>query len=389
MRNLINLLSQNENNLMKRILEYAIENGYAKYTSTLEEAWRVSIQGLTSSILQAIELSPEKIELSPEEDFQNDPVAEFGVKEARLHRNRGVSLQMFLGLFKYYLQSYLDLIKESNLESDRISAYSTYVTRCFDRIEIAYCSEWTELSKDKHVESLQVSNRIMTNEKNAYLTVFESLFNPVFLIGPDKRIRNLNHAAAKLIDENAIPGGSYYAPEVKLKSEVAFSDNSANMPESVLIGKDLATLLPWLTEAISNGEKSETNTVKFECSIKPQGIQQDFEGNVSDMLDVSQKFLGSVVILNDVSKSRRAERARQNALDTLRKTLDEVKELKGLLPICAHCKKVRDDTGYWNQIENYISVHTKAEFSHSLCPSCATTLYPDYINEEDYSDDSE
>lgn len=57
--------------------------------------------------------------------------------------------------------------------------------------------------------------------------------------------------------------------------------------------------------------------------------------------------------------------------------LSEVKTLQGLIPICASCKKIRDDKGYWNQIESYIQKHSKAVFSHSICPQCTQNLYPD------------
>jgi hypothetical protein len=60
-----------------------------------------------------------------------------------------------------------------------------------------------------------------------------------------------------------------------------------------------------------------------------------------------------------------------------------VKTLSGLLPICAACKKVRDDQGYWQQIENYISAHSEADFTHSICPECARRLYPDFFNQSD------
>jgi len=61
----------------------------------------------------------------------------------------------------------------------------------------------------------------------------------------------------------------------------------------------------------------------------------------------------------------------------------EIKELKGLLPICASCKRIRDDKGYWNQIETYIGKHSEAEFSHSICPACTKELYPEYEKLED------
>ena len=55
----------------------------------------------------------------------------------------------------------------------------------------------------------------------------------------------------------------------------------------------------------------------------------------------------------------------------------EMNSLRGLLPICSRCKKIRDDKGYWNQIEEYIREHSEAEFSHSICPKCAKDLYPE------------
>ncbi len=66
----------------------------------------------------------------------------------------------------------------------------------------------------------------------------------------------------------------------------------------------------------------------------------------------------------------------------LQKALAEVKQLSGLLPICSSCKKIRDDEGYWHQVEVYIRDHTDADFSHGLCPDCAQKLYPDFFAEE-------
>ncbi len=61
----------------------------------------------------------------------------------------------------------------------------------------------------------------------------------------------------------------------------------------------------------------------------------------------------------------------------LKEALGKVKLLSGFLPICSSCKKVRDDKGYWNQIEEYIRDHSEADFTHSFCPDCAEKLYPD------------
>ncbi len=62
--------------------------------------------------------------------------------------------------------------------------------------------------------------------------------------------------------------------------------------------------------------------------------------------------------------------------DELRTALDDVKTLEGLIPICASCKKVRDDEGFWHEVEAYVRTRSDAEFSHSICPGCMQTLYP-------------
>ena len=71
------------------------------------------------------------------------------------------------------------------------------------------------------------------------------------------------------------------------------------------------------------------------------------------------------------------ERERDRLISELKEALLNVKRLSGLLPICSHCKKIRDDKGYWNQIESYIHAHSEAEFSHSICQECARKYYPD------------
>jgi hypothetical protein len=67
----------------------------------------------------------------------------------------------------------------------------------------------------------------------------------------------------------------------------------------------------------------------------------------------------------------------------LQAALAKVKVLSGLLPICASCKKIRDDQGYWHQVEVYIRDHSEVEFSHGICPSCAQKLYPEFYKDGD------
>lgn len=86
-------------------------------------------------------------------------------------------------------------------------------------------------------------------------------------------------------------------------------------------------------------------------------------------------ILGKMSALNTEMVNLTRELQRKNsALEQANKT---IKTLKGILPICSYCKGIRDDQGYWNKIERYISEHTKAEFSHSICPGCLKEHFPE------------
>ena len=78
-----------------------------------------------------------------------------------------------------------------------------------------------------------------------------------------------------------------------------------------------------------------------------------------------------------------AEKERKKLIKELQDSLAKVKQLTGLLPICANCKDIRNDKGYYEQIEKYISGHSDAEFSHGICPKCAKKLYPDIYDENE------
>lgn len=81
--------------------------------------------------------------------------------------------------------------------------------------------------------------------------------------------------------------------------------------------------------------------------------------------------------LDTVARLSHSEAAQARLIGELQQTIAEVKTLTGLLPICASCKKVRDDTGYWSSVEHYVTEHTNAQFSHGVCPECFPKLYPD------------
>lgn len=80
---------------------------------------------------------------------------------------------------------------------------------------------------------------------------------------------------------------------------------------------------------------------------------------------------------DEIEVRKKTEADREKLIDELQLALDQIKTLEGILPICMHCKKIRDDQGYWNQIEKYIDEHSAAKFSHGICPECLKEHYPD------------
>lgn len=92
-------------------------------------------------------------------------------------------------------------------------------------------------------------------------------------------------------------------------------------------------------------------------------------------------------VIHDISERKKNEIEREDLIGKLENALAEIRTLKGILPICSSCKKIRDDEGYWKQIEIYICEHSDAEFTHGICPECARKLYPEFYNEKDMESD--
>ena len=81
-------------------------------------------------------------------------------------------------------------------------------------------------------------------------------------------------------------------------------------------------------------------------------------------------------MFSDITAQKRAEAE-------LRQALEQIKTLRGIVPICSNCKKIRDDEGFWNQVEVYVRDHTEAVFSHGMCPECMQQLYPEFPADTD------
>ncbi len=99
--------------------------------------------------------------------------------------------------------------------------------------------------------------------------------------------------------------------------------------------------------------------------------------SISPIRNLAGRVTHYVAVKEDITARKQTEAERDRLITDLQEALANVKSLSGLLPICAGCKKIRDDKGYWSQVESYISVHSDATFTHGLCPECAKKFFPD------------
>ena len=157
-------------------------------------------------------------------------------------------------------------------------------------------------------------------------------------------------------------------------------------------GKDIGTRKSIVASGLAGDIMAVLDGIPFEANeVRFPNLSGGGEGwfNVRGVpLKKDTEIIGAIYISEDVTVLKKArdeltlhkdrlEELVETRTADLREALKNVKTLSGLIPICASCKKVRDDTGYWNQLEAYLAMHSGMEFSHSLCPECTRRLYPD------------
>ena len=133
-----------------------------------------------------------------------------------------------------------------------------------------------------------------------------------------------------------------------------------------------------LLEKVTRGEQvRHLETMR----VRKDGQVVEVSLSISPIRDQAERVVGVSTIARDISERKRTEAERERLLGELQAALAQVKALRGLLPICANCKMIRDDKGRWNQIEIYIRDHSEATFTHGLCPECSRRLYPQLFAE--------
>lgn len=279
------LVSSHEDWLLRRVVEYAKIHEYTRYTSTLIEAWRISIRSLNVAFFNILDTNDANEPINLDTQFNETAIDKFSIEEVHKHRSRGITLGMFLGLVKYYRRSYFDLIREQNFPPQQERKYLEFLERFFDRFEIGYSVEWNSLNTSQASDELRDQNRVLTNEKNKYLTIFESLYDPVILLDASNNIENINQAAAELFQEYDLPAHRYYDQQ---PVDQAF---------------------PWMAVEIAGFSQSAEQELVIVKSMQTTQGERHFQVKMKRMQDVSEKYRGTVLILNDLTERMKKEEA--------------------------------------------------------------------------------
>ena len=203
-----------------------------------------------------------------------------------------------------------------------------------------------EAGKCKEIEDA------LRKSEEKYRTVLEASPDPIVVYDMEGKVIYFNHAFTHVL-------GWTLEERLGKKMDVFVPDEdwpeTRKMIDKVLAGESFFGF--------------ETRRHTKEGNIIPVSISgaiyRDQNGNPA----------GSIINLRDITDLKMAEEALLRERDKLKEALAKIKTLSGMLPICVSCKNIRDDKGYWNQIESYIREHSEAEFSHSMCPECKKRIY--------------
>ena len=206
------------------------------------------------------------------------------------------------------------------------------------------------------VSDLKLAEAALREAEQKYRNIFEGAINGVFQSTIDGRFLNMNPAMAKIY--------GYASPDEMIGS-------IQDMSRQVFVDPDDREQLKELLETDGQVAGYESRVYRKDGKIiwisETIRAVKDEQGQVSYYEGITQ----------DITEHKELQQERETLIAELRQALSKVKKLSGMLPICASCKKIRDDKGYWKQIEVYLKEHTEADFSHGLCKDCAHKLYPE------------
>jgi PAS domain S-box-containing protein len=156
-------------------------------------------------------------------------------------------------------------------------------------------------------------------------------------------------------------------------------------PASEVLGKSPreAEVYPWLTR---DDEHEATSAVTDTGIWRGEAMQQAgngkasyLESTVTGLVDTAGNIIGMLAVVRDITTAKRNELEQDQSIEHLQRMFERLKTVAGVIPICSHCKRIRDEHASWHEIETYIGARLGMKFSHGICPSCFQTLHRDCL----------
>ena len=202
------------------------------------------------------------------------------------------------------------------------------------------------------------------NPATAAENIISTMSDLVILLTPEGNVATINRAVTDLLG---------YRPH----------DLSGGAAKSIFASEGIEAVmekhqLPAGRQALDNVPVQNLKGSLFDC----RGTAIPASIAISILTERDGSTAGYVIIARDMTVWKQAELEREKLIAELREALANIKTLRGLIPICSSCKKVRNDQGYWQRVEEYVQEHSEIGFSHGICESCAKELYPEFINHQ-------
>lgn len=278
----IDALRNEEDFLLKRLNMYASKADYTRSASDKEQQWRMTLQQPTEALIEYLEHHDCPDPIHVDENFEENPTTAFGIMEAKRNRQRGVRFDVFLGLSKYVRQAFVDLIHDisPSLHEERQALAVTH--RFFDKFELGFTTEWLRFEEKNLIRELQDSNRDITNRKNSYQTVFQSIADPCFVVDAELRLVDANLALEK-----------YFT--------VAIEDVKGKPCCEVIACGSCKTC------HLQTAMREQRSISGIESTITVNGVQRHISMSVSAIDNFKEKDAGGVVVLQDVTDRKMIE----------------------------------------------------------------------------------
>ena len=207
------------------------------------------------------------------------------------------------------------------------------------------------LELEREVETLKSKEDVLKIREGTLRALLNAPTETAILVDLDGNILAINEIAARRIGKTA--------------DELIGMGIFEYLPFEIAVARKTKAL-----EVIKSGEP---------LRFQDERAGRFFDNNIYPVFDNDGKIRALAIFAKDITETKMAEETLLEERDKLQAALAKIKKLSGMLPICSSCKKIRDDKGYWNQIESYIRKHSEAQFSHGICPPCAEELYRDIL----------